>query len=42
MHLYPKLDIRVTCDASDYGIGDIVSHRMREGSEKLVGVENLE
>ncbi len=37
VHFDLKLEIRVACDASDYGIGAVLSHIMPDGSEKPVG-----
>ena len=37
VHFDPKLEIRLACDASDYGIGAVLSHGMLDGTEKPVG-----
>ena len=37
VHFDPKLNIKVACDASDYGTGAVLSHWMPDGSEKPVG-----
>ena len=37
VHFNPDLEIRLACDASDYGIGTVLSQIMTDGSEKPVG-----
>ena len=37
VHFDPKLDIVLSYNASAYGIGAVLSHRMADGSEKSVG-----
>ena len=37
IHFNPNLEIVLACDASAYGVGAVLSHRMPDGQEKPVG-----
>ena len=37
VHFDPKLDTVLACDASSYGVGAVLAHRMPDGSERPVG-----
>ena len=36
VHFESEKDIGLSCDASDYGVADVISHRMEDGSERTV------
>ena len=35
-HFEPNVEIRLACDASEYGIGVVLSHKYLDGMEKPV------
>ena len=37
VHFDPKLPVVLACDASSYGVGAIVAHKMPDGTEKPIG-----
>lgn len=37
VHFNPELDLVLMCDASSYGIGAVLAHRMPDGSERPIG-----
>ena len=37
VHFNPELDLILMCDASSYGVGAVLAHRMPDGSERPIG-----
>ena len=37
VHFNPKLPLLLACDASAYGVGAVLGHRMPDGSERSIG-----
>ena len=44
VHFNPRLDIQLACDASDYGLGAVLSHKMPDGFRKTdwIRITNFE
>lgn len=36
VHFNPELPIVLSCDASSVGLGSVLSHKMKDGSEKPI------
>ena len=37
VHFDPKLPVVLACDASSYGVGAVLAHKMPDGTEKPIG-----
>ena len=40
VHYDPSLEVILECDASSYGVGVVLSHKMADGSERPVAFES--